>query len=120
MTESVSKAIQPLAPTRSAAASPAASHFAANCQAILHFALEGWGEFARLIQPIIERDFYGRVPAGVISPPNLGKASYSSAAQDDIVLGFDQPVLWHEGLAMQFYPDDEGGLATSGHASGSV
>lgn len=55
------------------------------------------GRVRPAIQPMIERDFYGRVPAGVISPPNLGKASYSSAAQDEIVLEFDQPVLWHEG-----------------------
>ena len=36
-----------------------------------HFPLEGWTEFARMIQPLIERDFYGKKPAESITPPDL-------------------------------------------------
>lgn len=85
-----------------------------------HYPLEGWGEFARQIQPLLERDFYGVVPAGSITPPNLRQASYTSAAQDEIALEFDQPVLWHDGLATQFYLDDQAGTVASGQASDRV
>ena len=36
-----------------------------------HYPLAGWAEFARLIQPLIERDIYGKPPAGPITPPDL-------------------------------------------------
>src|SRR6185295_17874689 len=32
-----------------------------------HYPLAGWSEFARLIQPLIERDFYGVVPAAPLT-----------------------------------------------------
>ncbi|MFT5465064.1 MAG: hypothetical protein ACI8UO_000150 [Verrucomicrobiales bacterium] len=85
-----------------------------------HFPLEGWGEFARLIQPMIERDFYGVVPDGSISPPDLLQASFTSAARDEITLEFDQPVVWHDALFREFYLDDEPGEGVSGSASGNV
>ena len=83
-----------------------------------HFPLVGWAEFARLIQPLIERDFYGKSPAASITPPNLRHASY--AARDTIALEFDQPVVWADALAGQFYLDGEKGKIASGSASGNV
>ncbi|MCY3018282.1 MAG: DUF2341 domain-containing protein [Planctomycetota bacterium] len=85
-----------------------------------HFPLVGWSEFARLIQPLIERDFYGKVPTASITPPNLRSASYSSAAKDAITLEFDQPVIWSDALAGQFYLDDEKDKVASGSVSGNV
>ena len=47
-----------------------------------HYPLTGWSEFARLMQPLIERDFYGKAPAASITAPNLKRAYYTSSAKD--------------------------------------
>ncbi|MGD0094362.1 MAG: DUF2341 domain-containing protein, partial [Planctomycetota bacterium] len=85
-----------------------------------HFPLIGWAEFARLIQPLIERDFYGKAPAGPITPPNLKQACYTSDAKDAIALEFDQPVVWLDAYASQFYLDGEKDKVASGAVSGNV
>jgi hypothetical protein len=83
-----------------------------------HYPLEGWAEFARLLQPIIERDHYGKAPADPITPPNLRKATY--ATKDSIALEFDQPVVWSENLVGQLYLDDEKDKVVSGSVKGNV
>jgi len=85
-----------------------------------HFPLVGWGEFARMIQPLMERDFYGKVPTTSITPPNLKSAAYTSPAKDAITLEFDQPVIWSDTLAGQFYLDDEKDKVASGSVNGNV
>jgi hypothetical protein len=85
-----------------------------------HFPLEGWAEFARLIQPLIERDLYGKVPTVSITPPNLKSVSYTSVAKDTLALEFDQPVVWTEALAGQFYLDGEKDKVASGSVSGNI
>ena len=70
-----------------------------------HYPLTGWAEFARLMQPLIERDIYGKVPTTSITAPNLKQAYYTSSAKDAIALEFDQPVVWTDSLASQFYLD---------------
>ncbi len=85
-----------------------------------HFPLAGWAEFARLIQPLIERDHYGKVPAASITPPNLLQASYAGGARDTIALEFDQPVVWIEALTGQFYLDGEKDKIASGRVTGNV
>ncbi len=84
-----------------------------------HFPLVGWAEFARLIQPLIERDNYGKVPAASITPPNLRAATFS-ATRDSIALEFDQPVVWFDALAGQFYLDGEKDKVASGSVAGNV
>jgi hypothetical protein len=84
-----------------------------------HFPLIGWAEFARLIQPLIERDHYGKVPGASITPPNLRRAAYGGA-KDTITLEFDQPVIWEDKLAGQFYLDGEKGKVASGSVDGNV
>lgn len=83
-----------------------------------HYPLTGWAEFARLIQPMLERDFYGKAPASSITPPNLIRAS--RAANDTIKLEFDQPVVWDDKLAGQFYLDGEKDKVASGSVAGNV
>ena len=86
-----------------------------------HFPLVGWAEFARLIQPLIERDNYGKKIADSITPPNLKQAAYASAAKDAITLEFDQPVLWMDSLAGQIYLDGGGkDKVASGSVKGNV
>ncbi|MEI6535529.1 MAG: DUF2341 domain-containing protein, partial [Verrucomicrobiaceae bacterium] len=83
-----------------------------------HFPLVGWAEFARLIQPLIERDNYGKTPTVSITAPNLRKASY--ATKDTIALEFDQPVVWADRLVSQFYLDGEKDKVASGSVAGNV
>jgi hypothetical protein len=85
-----------------------------------HFPLVGWAELARLIQPLIERDHYGLVSAASITPPNLRQAAYAGSAKDTIALEFDQPVVWVDTLAGQFYLDGVKGKVASGSVSGNV
>lgn len=85
-----------------------------------HYPLEGWGEFARLIQPLIERDCYGVVPTGSITPPDLRRVRFTNAAKDEIAIEFDQPVTWRENSAREWYLDDQPAAVVSGSASGNV
>ena len=85
-----------------------------------HYPLAGWAEFARLIQPLIERDIYGMVVPGSITPPNLVQAAFTSDQKDAIALEFDQPVLWTDALASQFYLDGEKGKVASGSVTGKM
>ena len=84
-----------------------------------HYPLVGWAEFARLIQPLIERDIYGKTVTGFITPPNLTQARYAGDAKDAIVLEFDQPVVWTDSLIGQFYLDGAKGKVASGAVSGT-
>ncbi len=83
-----------------------------------HYPLTGWTEFARLLQPLIERDFYGKEPRESITPPDLKQAYFTSAARDTIALEFDQPVVWMDSLAAQIYLDGRNDQVASGAVTG--
>lgn len=83
-----------------------------------HYPLVGWAEFARLLQPLIERDHHGKVPTVSITPPNL--VSASRVAADTVALEFDQPVRWDDALVGQFFLDGAGGLVAGGAVAGNV
>ena len=85
-----------------------------------HFPLAGWAEFARTIQPLIERDNYGKVPTGPISAANLKRAYFTGDKKDVIAMEFDQPVVWSANLSGQFYLDGEKDKVASGSVNGNV
>jgi hypothetical protein len=85
-----------------------------------HYPLTGWSEFARLMQPLIERDFYARKVAEPITAPDLKHVYYASGARDAIILEFDQPVIWLDSLVGQFYLDDAKDMVAKGSVSGNV
>jgi hypothetical protein len=85
-----------------------------------HFPLEGWSELARTLQPLIERDFYAKPPVESITPPALRSVRYTTAAQDEVAIEFDQPVVWHDELPREFTLDDKAGEVVSGSAAGNV
>ncbi|MCX6874629.1 MAG: DUF2341 domain-containing protein [Verrucomicrobia bacterium] len=85
-----------------------------------HYPAAGYAEMARLMGPLVERDNYGKAVAESVTAPDLRKATYPSARQDEIVLEFDQPVAWIDALAGQFYLDGEAGKVASGTVSGNV
>jgi len=81
-----------------------------------HFPVEGYAEFARLIDPLVERDLYGKKHEQPITPPNLMRASYSTSKHDELVLEFDSDVIWSEKLTSQFSLDGVAGQIVSGSA----
>jgi hypothetical protein len=85
-----------------------------------HYPLVGWSEFVRLMQPLVERDTYGRKVPEPITAPDLKQVYYASGAKDAIILEFDQPVIWLDSLAGQFYLDDAKDLVASASVSGNV
>lgn len=85
-----------------------------------HYPLKGWAEFASLVQPLIERDFYGRRLTGPITSANLKQAYFANSAKDAIALEFDQPVVWKDSLVNEFRLDGAKGNVTSGAVSGNV
>ena len=85
-----------------------------------HYPLTGWAEFARLVQPLVERDLYGKAPKASITPPDLKRAYFTTADKDAVALEFDQPVDWTDALAGQFYLDGEKDKVKSGAVEGNV
>ena len=85
-----------------------------------HYPLAGWAEFARLICPLIERDNFGKVFPGSITPPNLTSAAYVNAKHDAIMLKFDQAVVWNDSLASEFHLDSVSDRVASGSAAGPL
>lgn len=84
-----------------------------------HFPLEGWGKFALMVQPLIEQDFYGKEAKGSLTSPNLQSAVLDQT-RSVVRLQFDQPILWDENLAGEFYLDGVKGKVKSGSASGGL
>ena len=85
-----------------------------------HYPLEGWAEFARMVQPIIERDHYGVKPTKILTAPNLKRAAFANETKDTITLEFDQPVMLVDLLANQFYLDGEPDHVVSGSTKGNL
>jgi hypothetical protein len=84
-----------------------------------HFPLEGWGKFAQMAQPLIERDFYNVPSEKPLTAPNLCRASFNNH-RDTIELEFDQPIQWQEQLAREFYLDGVRIKEVRGSATGKV
>jgi len=85
-----------------------------------HYPPAGYSEIARLVHPIIQREFYGVKFDKPITPPNLLRAAFASALKDQITLEFDQPVQWDNALISEFYLDGEKGQIASGNVTGNV
>jgi hypothetical protein len=72
------------------------------------------------VAPLVEHYNYGKTFDKSITPPDLQKASYSSAAKDEITLVFDQPIVWDNAQVSQFHLDGQDGQVVSGEVSGNV
>jgi hypothetical protein len=85
-----------------------------------HFPLVGWSELARMIHPMIERDFYGKQFSESITPPALCSVRYTTKAQNEIAIEFDQPIVWEDALIRDFYLDNEAEEVISGSVKENV
>lgn len=85
-----------------------------------HYVAAGYAGFARLLTPLLQRDFYGKSFPASITPPDLKAAWYATSARDEVVLEFDQPVAWKASLASEFYLDGLKGKVASGSVAGNI
>jgi hypothetical protein len=70
--------------------------------------------------PLVEQDHYGLVPRAAITAPDLIKASFTSAARNEIALEFGQDMAWNNGSTSLFFLDGVAGKVASGSAAGKV
>lgn len=87
-------------------------------QGTCHYPAEGYAEMARLLTPLMERDHYGTHFEKSITAPNLVSAGFGPGSEEELVLEFDQAVVWETVLASQFFLDGEAGVVKSGAVSG--
>lgn len=84
-----------------------------------HFPAEGYAEFARLLHPMIQYQFYHRHVGKPFSPPDLTRAYFTTEQRDELNLEFDKQVVWSDALTSQFCLDGEPGLVASCSANGN-
>jgi hypothetical protein len=85
-----------------------------------HFKTDDYEKMGLSMAPLLERDIYGKVFAQPVTAADLKRASYTTVGKDEIALEFDQPVVWSDALASQFYLDGEAGKVATGSVSGNV
>ena len=85
-----------------------------------HFDLEGYAQFARFLSPLVEQDNYGLVPTEAVTAPNLQRAWFTSAANDEISLDFGQPMVWKDEVKRSIYLDAVVAPIGSGSVFGNV
>jgi hypothetical protein len=87
---------------------------------LAHFDLEGYAQIAKLMEPLVEQDNYGLVPAKEITAPNLKRAYFTTAAKNEIALDFGQPMAWKDECKAWIYLDGVAAPIGAGKVSGNV
>ncbi|ADB18905.1 protein of unknown function DUF303 acetylesterase putative [Pirellula staleyi DSM 6068] len=85
-----------------------------------HFPAAGYAEFARLIHPLVQQNIYAHQPRQVVTPANLQRAYFTGGERQQVVLEFDQPMVWDDALATQLHLAGEPKQVKSGSASGNL
>ncbi len=85
-----------------------------------HYTKAGYENLASRVLPVVKRDFYGVTFPAAVTPPNLVRAYFTSAAKTSIALQFDQPMSWSSFSLPNWHVNDVAGLVTSGSASGNT
>jgi arylsulfatase A-like enzyme len=83
-----------------------------------HYPARGYAEMARLIAPLIDRDLHGVKVQRSITAPNLIRAGFGNADASELLLEFDQPVVWDASLATEFWLDGKRAPIASGATEG--
>ncbi len=85
-----------------------------------HYPLAGWAQFPRLLGPLLERHVYDVATDRSITAPDLLHAKYLTKTRDHVVLTFDQPVVWDNQLAADFFLGDERGQVVEATVTGNT
>ena len=83
-----------------------------------HYPAAGYAEMARLMAPLVDRACYGSTFTEPVTAPDLISARYADSSHKEIVLEFDQAVLWNDASVSEFRLDGEPGKVLGGRASG--
>lgn len=83
-----------------------------------HFPAAGYAEFARLLAPLMQSQVYGAKFESRIDPPNLQRAFFAKD-KGELVLEFNQPVVWQDSLTSQFHLAGEPKCVESGAVDGN-
>ncbi|MFM8880261.1 MAG: DUF2341 domain-containing protein, partial [Verrucomicrobiota bacterium] len=83
-----------------------------------HYPARGYAEMARLIAPLIDRDLHGVKAQHSITAPNLIRAGFRKADASELLLEFDQPVVWDASLVTEFWLDGKRAPIASGTTEG--
>ncbi len=82
-----------------------------------HYPAAGYVEFARLLHPMMQHQLYHRNVSDSFDPPNLMRAFFTTEQSDELILEFDQPIVWSDALVSQFHLDGEPKQVASGSAN---
>lgn len=85
-----------------------------------HYPAAGYRALAELVAPLLERDILGKRFDHPITPPNVREVCFASAARNELLLVFDQPMQWDPAVCSQFFLDGQRGLVASGQAEGNT
>ena len=86
-----------------------------------HFGITGYQQFSDRISALVKQDFYGFEPTSVFTAPNLSKAYFTTAAQNEVTLVFDQALAsWNPGVPSLIFLDGVAGSVASGSVTGKV
>jgi hypothetical protein len=83
-----------------------------------HYPAEGYGQFARIMIPVLEQRIYGSHVEGSVTSPNIQKARWGDAKRQTLELIFDSPMNWNERCVDQFFIGDERLEIDAGGAEG--
>lgn len=84
-----------------------------------HYPAEGYAEFARLLTPLLQKDLYQRTFDYSLTAPNLQRAYYSDSQQSELILEFDQPIVWRDELVADIQLDSKPADILSGSVDGN-
>ncbi len=87
---------------------------------LCHYDEAGYAQLAELISPLVEQDHYGLVAPGAQSAPNVERVRFASAARDELILEFGQPMAWREDSGKYFRLDGAPAAIVSGAAVGDA
>jgi len=85
-----------------------------------HYPAAGYAEMARLIAPLVDRSCYGTTFAEPVTAPDLLAARYAGERRAEIILEFDQPIVWDDATVSELSLDGRPGLITAGRVTGST
>ena len=85
-----------------------------------HFYSPDYCQLAYNILPLVARDNYGLVPTGDITAPNVVSAAFTTTNRNQIVLVFNQNMVWTNSITANFYLDRTAGWVAAGSASNNV
>jgi hypothetical protein len=85
-----------------------------------HYPLAGYRQLGQQIAPLVDHELYQPAVGKSVAAPNLLSVRFATVARDQLLLEFDQPMLWSDTLAKEFRLDGKPGQVERGGAEGRL